>query len=288
MLVRDMATAFALGARPVGLFTTMYGPMTSSAPYPALAFDIWQSFASDGIRNDIDWNDSVYSAATSMWPRPAWFALRRLFWLFQRASRVSVVHNELGVTVIGFEFAGGLAMLPDGSTPGSAWARGYLLWIDQYSDDRWYHPGLTGRGPAEATFHFYREMVRPTSPPYEFLPMVPAVTVTGGTDALGYAAGDPVWPDRGLDAAVVAISPRWEGPRWERAPTGTSPGSGLGSRLVPGTGLAGGVVASPAASTDALLEEVVIALTVRKTDPASGVIAPLFLFTDAPLVAVSP
>lgn len=193
MHVRLVSLFLAVGARVANPFDFNYGYPSSNAPWPTSAFDRWTLFNSNGVHNDIQYQspaDPDYSQAVDCWPRPTWFALRRLNWLlsavgFPLRQGVRLEYNERGLTVIRFRFAAPLSVGPDGAPLEGTFAHAYLVWIDQYADDPAHHTDGSPLGWATATLRCeYPHGALPAADP-QFLPLVPEVIPPAPGDATG-------------------------------------------------------------------------------------------------------
>ena len=237
VLVRNVATLLSAGVTSVGIFNFAAGFIDARAAYgDTPTFASFQSFASDGVRNDIlykptshglDIGPDRYVQRVDCWSRPARYALRRLMWLYAQLGqhprpRLRLLESHLGLTVIGFHFASPLHVGPDGEPlPNAPRSRGYLIWLDQYATDPGSHAPDKRRADPWATLTFVDpgglSLVGDPESFYTTLPMVPEIDYFhrsapssfpfGGServDGNGYASERSMewaWPE--FDGALV-------------------------------------------------------------------------------------
>ena len=193
MLVRSTCTALASGVASVGVFNFAAGFIGAGAPLGhSPAFQSFQSFASDGVRNDILYDSSPpelgkgpdrYSQRVDCWPRPAWYTLRRLIWLYAQLGlhprlRLRVLESTLGLTVLGFQFATPLHVGPDGEPLANGpCSRGYLICLDQHATNPGAHAPGERRVDPWATLTFsdpnHRSLLGDPASFYTSLSLVP-------------------------------------------------------------------------------------------------------------------
>ena len=226
MLLRTLLTGLGAGLQRVGWFTFCYGEVAASAAYgKRVPYPGWQSFASDGLRNDVLYDRSgaaSYLQSLDCWPRPAWYGLRRLNWLLSKRQRgaagVRVVASTRGLTVVRIELSAKLEFGPDGlRLAGGPYRRCFVGWVDQYASSSDLHAAEQRRaGGAVLRFVDNTGDLSLRDAPFALvLPLVPQVSPTTvdasgapGTnpDGNGYAtavAPDWAWP--GFDSALASV-----------------------------------------------------------------------------------
>ena len=212
MLVRHVATALASGAESVGIFNFAAGFLDArvrlgGAENPTS----FQGFSSDGVHNDLYYAPATaYTQAVDGWARPAWYALRRLIWLYAQLgarprARLQLLSTSKGLTVVGFHFTSPLHDGPDGAPLAfGARSRGYLAWLDQYASD-WMAHGVARRASPHATLHFSDPSAGaiPSVARYELVSMVPVLGAPTSIDGNGYASATaPNWTWPGFADAL--------------------------------------------------------------------------------------
>lgn len=221
--VRLLASGVGAGLSRYGVFTFVHGAAENLAARgkPA-SVPMWEKFFSNGIHNDVIFSATSglnrFQQAVDCWPRPSWYAIRRLTWFLNQVSSspdaLRIEAAERGLVVVGFQFATAIGAVPDGyPTVGGPWARAYLVWMDQYADNELIHtPPNVRRSDAHVYFVGadvgVAELGRTVA---ELVPLVPTVAPAGsGVDGNGYALAPESysWPEAGsalVGAEVTAL-----------------------------------------------------------------------------------
>lgn len=197
MLIRRLATARGLGFEVASWFTFLNGPKSATELVTSL-----QTFDTMSLHNDV--NDGHHKQGDNAWPRPAWFAYRRLMWLLSVAPDVEVASAERGFVILRFTAAGaGIALSPEGEAYHAPFKYAYMAWVDQHSGAAEINPDGTRSGGGS----FELVDVSGADAPSHALSMVPSVSApTGDVDENGYAVVTPDWHWAGWNAAARVSS----------------------------------------------------------------------------------
>jgi len=177
--VRRILTAYALGAASASWFTFRYGGTDPDGD--------WTDFMGMGLHAEAWASGAPEPADTSGYPRPIWFAIRRLNYLFSQCDpgTAEILYAQTGAVVIHLTAISTFTL--DGET-GKKYAT--VAWIDQYATDPFvnYADPLVRRYQGIQIQFGDADVVQGS--------LSPTVTPISGTDANGYQATDPpVWDD---------------------------------------------------------------------------------------------
>lgn len=219
-LVQALAACLAAGARAASVFTFKFGAVSTTGWAKGYNLVSFGAFTAMGVRNDVQVG-LAFRQRADQWPRPAWFAIRRLSWLLAQATGLAVEYAARGMTVVRFDFGGGLTSAPDGTALTRAWRHGYLMWIDPYAESTELHqPSDLGAAVLTAAFHDPFGHGYEAKSPVNLVPDVTPQTSpeedpfrgVWRTDDNGYAepsdrtSPNPDWGWAGWDAALGAVS----------------------------------------------------------------------------------
>jgi hypothetical protein len=175
MLVRMLLVLRAKRVDHVYWFCHYLKPSSSSGGYPLT----WNSeYQATGLRNDLSPPQVRYSEFQSRgaYPRPAWYAFRRLVWLLGQTSArfgISIPVNGNGLTAIRLRFRYPIRIGPDGRELQSSYKYAWVIWVDQFADSSCLHPA-----PDERTYAPVGAYLSDTAGTgYQYLSLVPEVTV---------------------------------------------------------------------------------------------------------------
>lgn len=231
MHVRLVTTLLAAGADSANVYTFNYGSACAQAVYPATGFvHNFANYTSMGVHNDLNYQASSadcdanpYRANLDGWPRAAWYALRRMSWLYAQTGAdagapptLTIVHARRGLFVIELTFVAPLSTGPDGASFTRPWTRGYLIWLDQYADSTELHSKGEIRTTRSANIEFAfgaddDVVTIAATPAYEILPIVPDRTTpppdsSTADPETGYArpSASVDWSPAGWDSALTS------------------------------------------------------------------------------------
>lgn len=199
MLVRRLSVSRARGAAFTGWFCFLNAVYDTSAVSQTV-----KTFDTMGLHNDVYRSGVRYSQEAFGWPRPAWYAYRRLVWVLERAPTVEVVFSSKGFVVLRFTASsGGFSQGPEGAFFSKPFTYGYMAWVDQHAGTSNLHPLLQLRSGGGS---FVLVDYAGGDAPSHTLGLVPTVsgsTTFGAstTDSNGYAENTPDWHWAGWNAA---------------------------------------------------------------------------------------